>query len=59
MRIIVYPIGRVKSILTDIEQKDLIDDNAVIEIDKDLKEGLSGLEGFSHIIVIFYMQAIK
>ena len=59
MEIKVYPIGIVKSSLKDINQKDFVDKNAIIEINKGLEEGLKGLEGFSHIFVVFYMHKIK
>lgn len=59
MEIKVYPIGIVRSIIKNIDEKDVIDENAFIEIDEGLKDGIKGLEGFSHIIVVFYMHKIK
>jgi len=59
MKITLYPIGKVSSTLKERNQKDIIDENAIIEINKELTDGLKGLEGFSHIIVVFYMDRIK
>ncbi len=59
MEIKVYPIGAVRTIIKDVNERYVIDKNAIIVIDEELKNGLRGLEGFSHIIVVFYMHKIK
>ncbi len=59
MKLVFYPIGFVKTTLTDIDEKDVKDLNAVIQLKSEFKEGLKGLEGFSHIIVVFHLHKIK
>ncbi len=59
MKLTFYPIGFVRTTITEIDEKDVQDPNATIELKRELKEGLRGLEGFSHIIVVFHMHKIK
>ncbi len=59
MKLTFYPIGFVKTTLTEIDEKDMRDPNAIIQLKMEFKEGLKGLEGFSHIIVVFHMHKIK
>jgi len=59
MKLTFYPIGFVKTTITDIDEKDMEDPNAIIQLKNEFKDGLKGLEGFSHIIVVFYLHKIK
>ncbi len=59
MKIVLFPIGYVKTTIREIGQKDIIDEEAYIELEEEFTKGLESLEGFSHIIVVFYMHKIK
>ena len=59
MKLTFYPIGFVETTITDIDEKDMEDPNAIIRLKSEFKDGLKGLEGFSHIIVVFYLHKIK
>ena len=55
--LVLKPIGRVKSPVTARPAADFAWDDIVSEIviDDSLKEGLDGLEDYSHVIVIFWL----
>ncbi|WP_022670227.1 tRNA (N6-threonylcarbamoyladenosine(37)-N6)-methyltransferase TrmO [Hippea alviniae] len=52
--VIFYPIGILKTKFKKRSQQFERDDNAFIEIKRELTKGLKELKGFSHIVVIFY-----
>ena len=55
MNIEVVPIGFVKNNITDLKREDRQTVVSEIIIHDDLKEALDQIEGFSHIIVLYWM----
>jgi tRNA (adenine37-N6)-methyltransferase len=55
MEINLTPIGVVKNDVTEPERKDWQTVISEIIVNEDLKEALSGIDEFSHIIVIYWM----
>jgi len=56
LEITLRPIGYVRTPLSDEEVKRSLGGvEAEVEILEEFEEGLEGIEGFSHIIVVFYM----
>jgi len=56
LEIVLKPIGYVRTSLSDDEVRRRPGGvEAEVEVLKEFEEGLEGIEGFSHIIVVFYM----
>jgi tRNA-Thr(GGU) m(6)t(6)A37 methyltransferase TsaA len=55
MEINLTPIGFVKNSIREPKREDCQSVTSEIIVNEDLKEALSGIDGFSHIIVIYWM----
>ncbi len=58
-KIVLQPIGIVRSPIKDRERRDTKDTIAEIVLDTTFTEGLDNLDEFSHIIVIYYFHKTK
>jgi tRNA-Thr(GGU) m(6)t(6)A37 methyltransferase TsaA len=58
MEINLTPIGFVKNSLKEPKREDVQSVTSEIIVNEDLKEALSGIDEFSHIIVIYWMHLI-
>jgi tRNA-Thr(GGU) m(6)t(6)A37 methyltransferase TsaA len=58
MEIHLTPIGFVRSPIREPKREDCQSVTSEIVVDEDLKEALSGIDEFSHIIVIYWMHLI-
>ncbi|MFC1944260.1 tRNA (N6-threonylcarbamoyladenosine(37)-N6)-methyltransferase TrmO [Chloroflexota bacterium] len=54
-QITLEPIGRVRNEVKEVGRRGWREVVSELEIDSDLAPGLEGLEGFSHILVLFWM----
>jgi len=53
------PIGKVRCPVTEMSQGNWADVVSEIHLDPALAGGLQGLEGFSHVVVVFYLDQVK
>jgi tRNA-Thr(GGU) m(6)t(6)A37 methyltransferase TsaA len=58
MKINLIPIGYVKNSILEPKREDCQSVTSEIIVNEDLKEALSGIDDFSHIIVIYWMHRI-
>ncbi len=57
--IVIRPIGRIRTLHTDAEVKESFDGvPGEIEVFEEYSDGLEGLEGFSHIVVVAYLDKV-
>ena len=54
-----HPIGYVKNEVSSRKDISWGDDISVIELEEEYRSGLSGLEEFSHAIILFYLDKAK
>ena len=57
--IIMHPIGFVKNEVSARKDVSWGEDTSVIQLEDDYRSGLSGLEDFSHAIILFYLDKAK
>lgn len=57
--ITISPIGRVRNEVTVKKDSSWDDDVSTIVLDEPFAPGLAGLEGFSHAIILFYLDKAK
>ena len=57
--IIMHPIGFVKNEVSTRKDVSWGEDTSVIQLEEDYRSGLSGLEDFSHAIILFYLDKAK
>ncbi len=53
------PIGTVRCPVTEMSQGNWADVVSEIHLDPGYQSGLQGLEGFSHVVVVFYLDQVK